>query len=187
MEPPTTTAGVLACGLGIAAVGTAAGAWIGSRLSPPDPAGTTPVVSNKTIGAGQGGLIGLLAAGLASTLYGQLKPGWRSSAAVVDVLGSAVVLLGVSSVVLTPRLASGVAPASQLTPPGKIVNVTPMDTGKTVNVSVGDTIYITLPTLPATGEGWSYRGAVAGLTYNGRSLNPHVHSAHRDRFMGGGR
>ena len=67
-SPPTSTEGSILGAVGVLAAGATAGALVGSAASPATPAG------NKTVGAIEGGTLGVLVTSLAGLLIGEFQP-----------------------------------------------------------------------------------------------------------------
>jgi hypothetical protein len=141
LNPPSSNVAQIAAALGILAVGTGAGAFVGQAISPATPPG------NKTIGAFEGAGLGLLATSFGSLLVGTFSPKWKKLAELTGMMGVGVVtgmaLLGAAATkpaAATQQLPPPTLPAlaTQLTPGGVYEIVAPMPaTGSLADVSAG--------------------------------------------------
>lgn len=168
MQPPKSAVGTLAVGLGAIAVGTLAGAYIGSRLLP----------VGKRFGAMQGGYIGAIATSTGAVLVSVVDPNWARPASVAALTGlTAFLIANVASVVQTnksfaslddimPGLTAAAAgeepelPVSTATTPGlttpqpQVITLGTDNNNQAVSVKVGDTIVLSLPV--TDGSSWYY-------------------------------
>jgi hypothetical protein len=189
---PTTTEGNIAGAVGVLAAGTALGAAAGWAASPATPAG------NKTVGAIEGGTVGVLATAFAGLLIGEWKPKYKK-------LGEMTGLVGVGAVVAmaalgaTKKAAAGTQPAQipptpatqrTLAPQGTATNSSGgrsfmaaiSDSGSLVPMRVKDQLTISLPgggpsssdwfAFDGTGQPVSGANGYPGLTFSGRNTQP---------------
>jgi hypothetical protein len=182
-SPPTSTEGTVLGAVGVLAAGATAGAIVGSSASPATPAG------NKTVGAIEGGTLGVLATSLAGLLIGEFKPKYKK-------LGEMTGLVGLGAVVAMAAIGATKSAAAATTPPppqvppptmrtvvptgttagggGKLFSTTTADSGSAVPMRVGDQLAINLPSgagadwFTFDGNGNAVQG-FAGLTFNTRS------------------
>jgi hypothetical protein len=178
-SPPTSTEGSILGAVGVLAAGATAGAIVGSAASPATPAG------NKTVGAIEGGTIGVLATSLAGLLVGEWKPKYKKLGEMTGLVGLGAVVamatLGATkrasasttSTQLPPTMRS-VSPTSGTTQSGgRSFVVTTSDSGSAVPMRVGDQLTVNLPAgpgadwIPFTSTG-SPASSYHGLTFNGR-------------------
>lgn len=183
-SPPTSTEGSILGAVGVLAVGATAGALVGSAASPATPAG------NKTVGAIEGGTLGVLATALGGLLIGEFQPKYKK-------LGEMTGLVGLGSVVVMAAIgatksAAAATPPAQIpsmrtvTPTtgttqsgGRVFQTTTADGGSAVPMKVGDQLTVNLPAGASSGVGgadwFTFDGSgnpvtgFSGLSFNGRS------------------
>jgi hypothetical protein len=183
-SPPTSTEGSILGAVGVLAAGATAGALVGSAASPAAPTG------NKTVGAIEGGTIGVLATALGGLLIGEFQPKYKKLGEMTGLvgLGAVVVMAAVGAIknaaaATTPTPSPAIAPNTMrvVTPSGtapngtgRLFSVTTADSGSAVPMAVGDQLAVNLPT--GTGANWftftSTGGPASsyqGLTFANRS------------------
>lgn len=140
MRPPESGLGVVGTSVGIVAAASALGAvggyYVARARNPANPLA-------NAVTAVEMGVLGAIAAGFAGVIVAAASPKWREvgeGTAVVGV-GGPLVLATIGVVKQSAALGS--------TGPARTYNVTSADSGTTVNMNVGDTLNVLLPSATA--------------------------------------
>jgi hypothetical protein len=139
VQAPTSQIGNIAAAVAVLTAGTAAGAVIGSAISPAAPPG------NKTVGALEGAGLGILVTSFSALVAGRLSPKWKRVADLTGLMGAGVVtgmaLLGAAAMKPAPAALPAAPPlpaiATQLTPGGVYELVGPIPAGATTDTAAG--------------------------------------------------
>ncbi len=165
MKPPTSRAGRLGLSAAALAAGAAAGGAAGNLYT------ASAGAKNQQLATAAGALLGVSAVGLAGLATDELSPGgWGEVGKTTAVIGLggivAVGAVGLARRVLALRTAPASPPA--LPPAGGSPNVytaTSADSGRSLNLAVGDQLIVTLPANSASGVAWQWSTSPKLLTY----------------------
>jgi hypothetical protein len=142
MRPPRSTLGVVGTGVAVVAAGAVVGTGAGYAAAKAQ--GTAGNISG-TIFILEMGVLGAIAVGFAGIVVAAASPKWREvgeAAAVVGV-GAPLVLAAIGVAKQHAQLSQGGGTTPQT------YSVTTTDSGSTVNMNVGDTLQVTLPSTDA--------------------------------------
>ena len=150
MKPPRSTLGVVGTSVGVVAAGVALGAGAGYLASRRTTATDALASAIFTI---EMGIVGAIATGFAGIVVAAANPKWRE-------VGEGVALVGVGAPLVLATVGAvkqGLQLGTGNTTSPQTYNVTSSDSGSTVNMNVGDTLSVSLPstdtapTVAATG------------------------------------